>query len=128
MCQFSGGLEDDCLGPGRSRQEASGTSRPLVANGPTEVSKWILATTWFIRACALIVLVVSLPRIMHEGWPHDLRSCGGVMGIVQATMLFVMSFLYATTGRTKVVIAAVTIVLALWVIVFSAASLILPHP
>jgi hypothetical protein len=83
---------------------------------------------WFIRACGLIVLAISVARIMHEGWPHSLRPSGSLMGLVQASMLFVMSFLFVTTGRTKTIIAGVTIVLAVCVMGFSAAWFVLPHP
>jgi len=42
-------------------------------------------------------------------------------------MLLVMSFIFVTTGRTKRIIAGATIVLGLWVMVFSLAMLVLPH-
>jgi hypothetical protein len=48
---------------------------------------------------------------MHEGWPDS----GSLAGIFNATLLFVMSFLYVTFGRTKMLMAAATIVLGLWV-------------
>lgn len=84
--------------------------------------------SWFLRICGVLALVVSMPRIMHEGWPPSLRASGGLMGLVQASMLFVMSFLYVTSGRTKLIIAAVTIVLAVCVMGFAAAWFVLPHP
>lgn len=77
----------------------------------------------FIRICGVLVLVAAMPRIMHEGWPHS----GSLAGIFNAALLFVMSFLYVTFGRTKLIIAGATIVLGLWVMVFSLAMLVLPH-
>jgi len=64
---------------------------------------------------------------MHEGWPHSLRTCGSLAGFFQAAMLFVLSFFYGTTGRTKIIVAAAAIVLGVWVIVFSVGMLVLPH-
>lgn len=82
---------------------------------------------WFIRICGLLVLTAATPRIMHEGWPHSVLACGSLAGIFNAILLFVMSFLYVTFGRTKMIVAVATIVLGAWVIVFSATMLVLPH-
>jgi hypothetical protein len=82
---------------------------------------------WFIRVCGVLVLIAAMPRIMHEGWPHRVLACGSLAGIFNAILLFVMSFLYVTFGRTKLVVSVATMVLGLWVIVFSAAMLVLPH-
>lgn len=83
--------------------------------------------SWFLRISGVLVLLMSMPRILHEGWPHSLSTCGSLAGFFQATMLFVMSFLFVATGRTKITVAAATIVLGVWVIVFSVAMLVLPH-
>jgi hypothetical protein len=83
--------------------------------------------SWFIRVCGVLALFAAMPRIMHEGWPHSLRTCGSLSGIFGATMLFVLSFLFVTTGRTKLIIAGTTILLAVWVMAFSVAMLVVPH-
>ncbi len=82
---------------------------------------------WFIRVCGLLVLAAAIPRTMHEGWSEGVLTCGCLAGVFHAGWLFVMSFLYVTFGRTKLLIAGATLVLGLSAIVFSAAMLILPH-
>jgi hypothetical protein len=104
-------------------QEISKAAGPRTTISP----KLLIKVAWFIRACGLIVLAISVAGIMHEGWPPSPRPSGSLMGLVQASMLFVMSFIYTTSGRTKLIIAGVTIVLAVWAMAFSLAMLGLPH-
>lgn len=83
--------------------------------------------SWFIRVCGVLALFAAMPRIIHEGWPHSVRTCGSLSGIFNASLMLVLSFLFVTTGKTKLVIAGATIILATWLVVFSAAMLVLPH-
>jgi len=107
-------------------QETNG-SGSSATDGDAGKAKLLRKVSWFIRICGVLSLLTAMPRIMQDGWPHSLRTCGGLSGIVGATMLLVMSFIFVTTGRTKIIIAGATIVLGLWVIVFSVARLVLPH-
>jgi hypothetical protein len=104
-------------------QETSDIASLKTAASP----KWFGKLAWFLRICGVLALLVAIPRITHEGWPHSLRGSGGLAGLFNGTMLLVMSFLYVTTGRTKMFVACATIVLGVWVMVFSAAMLVLPH-
>ena len=109
-------------------QETDRTATTSTGNGDIVWPKWINKVAWFVRITGILILVASTAGIIQAGWPHSLRTCGSLSGIFGATMLLVMSFLYTTTGRAKIIVAAATIVLGLWVIVFSVAVLVLPHP
>ena len=113
------------------RQAAGQTTNdfgsPPTGSVADRIANRLRKLSWFLRICGVLVLVVAIPKIMHEGWPPSLRPSGSLMSLVQASMLFVMSFLYTTSGRTKLIITGVTIVLAVWVMVFSAAWFVLPH-
>jgi hypothetical protein len=88
--------------------------------------KWIKGVAWFIRITAVLILLTSTAGIIQAGWLHSLRG-GSVAGLFNGTPLFVMSFRYVTTGKTRRILSAVTIVLAVGVMVFSLAMLGLPH-
>ena len=91
-----------------------------------ERSRLDVAAAWFVRACSLLVAVLWGLGIRNHGWSRDFRSFSGLSGIIGATMLCLLSFTFVTTGRTKKVVAVATIVLALWIVVFSAAGLLFP--
>lgn len=108
-------------------QETNGSGSPKPDGVTAGKANLFKRVSWFIRICGVTALFAAMPRFLHEGWPHSLRTCGSLSGIFNGTMLFVMSFLFVTAGRTKVIIAGATIALCLWVIVFSVAILVLPH-
>jgi hypothetical protein len=89
--------------------------------------KWISKVAWFIRITGVLILLTSTAAIIQAGWPHSLRASGSLLDLFNGTLLFVVSFLFVTTGRTKIIVSAVTIVLGVWVMVFSLAKLGLPH-
>ena len=91
-----------------------------------ERSRLDVAAAWFVRACSLIVAVIWGLGILNRGWSRDFRSFRSLTGILGATMLCLLSFTFVTAGRTKRVVAVGTIILALWVLVFSAAALLFP--
>ncbi len=89
--------------------------------------KWITNVAWFVRITGVLILIVSTAGMIQAGWPHGLRDSGNVLGLMNGALLFVMSFLYVTTGRSRIILTAATIVLAMSVMVFSLAKLGLPH-
>jgi hypothetical protein len=89
--------------------------------------KWINKVAWFLRITGVLILVASTLAIIQAGWPHSLRASGNLLGLVNGTVLLVMSFHYVTTGRTRTVVSAMTIVLGVLVMAFSLAKLWLPH-
>ena len=89
--------------------------------------KWINKLAWFLRITGLLILITSTAGIIQSGWPHSLQDSASLQGLLNGTMLFAMSFLYVTTGRTRIIISAATIVLGVSVIVFALARLGLPH-
>jgi hypothetical protein len=89
--------------------------------------KWLPRVAWSLRITAVLVLLVTLATIIGAGWPHSLQTCGRLSGFFQAAMLFVISFLYVTNGKTKIIVSVTTIALGLGVMVFATGMLILPH-
>lgn len=89
--------------------------------------KWINKVAWFVRITGVLILIASTAGMIQAGWPHSLRGSGNVLGLMNGTLLFVLSFLYVTKGRTRIILTAATIVLAVSVMAFSLAKLGLPH-
>jgi hypothetical protein len=106
-------------------QQIENTTSPA-AQFPAN-TKLLVKVSWFIRLCAVLVLAITVARLVHEGWPHSLKGCGSLTGLFAGTMLLVMSFNHMLKGRAKIAVAVVTIILGLWVILFSLAMLVLPH-
>jgi hypothetical protein len=106
------------------RQNENTTSpaaqRPANMNLLVKVSR-------FVRLCGALVLALAIARLVHEGWPHSLKTCGSLSGLFTGTMLLVMSFDYITGGRTKIIVSVATIILGAWVMLFSLATLFLSH-
>ncbi len=89
--------------------------------------KLLVKVSWFIRFCAVLVLAVAVVGLVRDGWPHSLKACGSLSSLFGGTMLMVMSFIYVTDGRTKIIVSVATILLGAWVMLFSLAMLIVPH-
>jgi hypothetical protein len=106
-------------------QQIENTTSPA-AQCPAN-TKLLVKVSWFIRLCAVLVLAIAAAELVHDGWPHSLRACGSLSGLFGGTMLLVMSFLYVTAGRTKIIVSVATIVLGAWVMLFSLAMLVMPH-
>jgi hypothetical protein len=109
-------------------QEAGGAGNTKIGNRDIVWPKWINKVAWFLRITGVLILVTSTAGILQSGWPHNLRTSGNLLGLVNGTMLFVMSFLYVTTGRTRSIVSAATIILGVSVMAFSLAKLWLPYP
>ena len=89
--------------------------------------KLLVKVSWFIRFCAVSVLGIAVVGLVRNGWPHNLKACGSLQSLFGGTMLMVMSFLYVTSGRTKLILAVATIILGASIMIFSLAMLIVPH-
>ena len=108
-------------------QEANESSSTRTGRGDIVWPKWINKVAWFLRITGVLILVVSTLAIIQTGWPHSLRGSGNLLGLCNGTLLFVLSFLYVTTGRTRIIVSVLTFVLGTAVLAFSAARLWLPH-
>jgi hypothetical protein len=75
----------------------------------------------------MLVLALAVARLVYESWPCGSKACGSLSGLFTGTMLLVMSFIHVTEGRTKIIVSVTTIILGTWVMLFSLATLILPH-
>ncbi len=89
--------------------------------------KLLVKVSWFIRLCAVPVVAIAIVRLVHDGWPHSLKTCGSLSGLFNGTMPLVMSFIHVTSGRTKIIVSVATIIFGMWVMFFSLAKLIVPH-
>ena len=110
-------------------QETDKTASTSTSNGNGGIvwPRWINKVAWFLRITGVLILVISTAGIIQAGWPHSLRASVNIQGLLGGVTLFVMSFLYVTTGRTRNIISAATIVLGVSVMVFALARLGLPH-
>lgn len=80
------------------------------------------ATVWFLRVGSLVVLGLWIFGITRSGF-HSFRNS---TGIIAAGMLFLLSFTFETTGKTKKLIGIGMLVLATSLMLVSAATLIFP--
>jgi len=103
--------------------KAAGPKMGIIKTVPT----WINTVAWFVRICGVLIVVASTAGIIQAGWPHSLHASGSLLGLLNGTLLFVVSFIFVTTGRTRNIMTAATIVLGVAVMVFSLAKLGLPH-
>ena len=103
--------------------KAAGPKMGIIKTVPT----WINTVAWFVRICGVLIVVASTAGIIQAGWPHSLHASGSLLGLLNGTLLFVVSFIFVTTGRTRNIMTATTIVLGVAVMVFSLAKLGLPH-
>jgi hypothetical protein len=53
-----------------------------------------------------------------------LKACGSLSGLFGGSMLLVMSFIYVSEGRTKIIVSVASIILGMWVMLFSLAMFI----
>ena len=82
------------------------------------------ATVWFLRVAGLVVLGLGIFGITRSGF-HSFRNA---TGIIAAGMLFLLSFNFEKTGKTKKLVAIGVLILALSLMLVSAAALIFPGP
>jgi hypothetical protein len=102
-------------------QEINEVAGPKLAISP----KWTIGFAWFTRIIGVLILAVSIAAIIQAGGIHSLRG-SGLRGLLNATLLLVLSFNYTTTGRTKSILSAVTAILVVLLIAYLAAVRWLP--
>jgi hypothetical protein len=100
---------------------------PSSGDGGQGVPRSQIAAAWFLRACA--VLDAGIWTLMFvRSRPTNWLAFGGLGGILLVVMTLVMSFMFLKTGRARMILAAITIVLGIVNIVFAVASLAVGPP